>query len=286
MIDATGFVLKYWFTMPKIKTKKFESISAFVGFSNFVRRFLISQNPKHICFAFDESLGTCFRNKIFKDYKANRPNAPDELKIQLSLCREFLDIIGIKNYASNKYEADDIIFTLSHRNSRKKIQNIIITNDKDLYQVINENDIWWNLANKKLSFNDIKSNLGFSPKYFPDFQALTGDSVDNVPGAPGIGKVTASFLVKKYKTLDCIFENYKNLKLLDHGKYSRVADILIKNEKVIYMSKKLVTLSIIDEIELSHIRISPDNKKLREFLMRVGATKKTLEVWDKFTACQ
>ena len=81
--------------MPQIKTNTYESISAFVGFSNFVKKFLAAQKPQHICFAFDESLGTCFRNKIFEDYKANRPSAPDELKIQFSLCRELLDILGI-----------------------------------------------------------------------------------------------------------------------------------------------------------------------------------------------
>ena len=272
--------------MPQIKTDTYESISAFIGFSNFVKKFLGTQKPQHICFAFDESLGTCFRNKIFQDYKANRPSAPDELKIQFSLCRELLDILGIKNYASKKYEADDIIFTLCKNNYKKKIKNIVITNDKDLYQVINENDIWWNLSNKKFSYRDIENNLGFSPKYFSDFQALIGDSVDNVPGAPGIGKITATFLIRRYKTLDGIFKNFRDLKHIDSGKYSKVADILLKNEKVIYMSKKLVTLNTIDEMELNHDRVSPDLNKLIKFLNRVGVSKNTIETWDRFITCQ
>lgn len=286
MIDATGFVLKYWFSMPQIKTKNYKSISALIGFSNFVKKFLVTQNPKYICFAFDESLGTCFRNEIFKSYKANRPTAPDELKIQFSLCRELLDILGLKNYASKKYEADDIIFTLSQNNAKNKIKNIVITNDKDLYQVINEQDIWWNLANKKFTFNDIEKSLGFSPKYFPDYQALTGDSVDNVPGCPGIGKITATFLIKRYNTIDGIFRNCNDLKSLNKGRYSKLVDNLTKNKKIIYMSKKLATLSIINEIELSHIRVSPDLTKLKKFLSRIGASKNTVKVWDKFIACQ
>ena len=286
MIDATGFVLKYWFTIPQIQTRNYESISAFVGFSNFVKKFLITQKPKHICFAFDESLGSCFRNIIFKDYKANRPTAPNELKIQLSLCREFLDILGIKNFASKEYEADDIIYTLCKKNSRNNIQNIVITNDKDLYQVISKKDIWWNLSNKKLSYDDIENILGFSLKYFTDFQALTGDSVDNIPGAPGIGKVTATFLIKKYKTIDEIFKNCEDLRSIDKSKYSRIADILIKNKKIIYMSKKLVTLNSIDDIEFSHTRASPDLDKLKNFFEKVGVNKNTIKVWNKFITCQ
>ncbi len=272
--------------MPQIQTKNYESISAFIGFSNFVRKFLVTQKPRYICFAFDESLGSCFRNNIFKDYKANRPSAPNELKIQLSLCRELLDIIGIKNFASKKYEADDIIYTLSKKNFRNNIQNIIITNDKDLYQVINEKDIWWNLSNKKLSYGDIENNLGFSPKYFTNFQALTGDPVDNIPGAPGIGKITATFLIKKYKTIDAIYQNFQDLRSIDNGKYSRVADILKKNKKIIYISKKLVTLNIINEIKFSHTRVSPDLDKLKRFFTRVGVSKNTIKIWDRFTTCQ
>ncbi len=272
--------------MPQIQTKRYDSISAFVGFSNFVKKFLDSEKPEYICFAFDESLGTCFRNKIFRGYKADRPTAPCELKIQFSLCREFLDILGIKNFASDRYEADDIIYTLSKQNARENIQNIVITNDKDLYQAINVGDLWWNLTNKKLSYNDIEKDLGFSPKYFTDFQALTGDSVDNVPGAPGIGKITATYLIKKYKTINEVYKNLQNLKSVEKGKYSRIADILIKNEKIIYISKKLVTLNIIDEIELSHTRMSPDLDRLKKFFNRVGVSKNTVKTWDKFITCQ
>jgi len=279
-------VLKYWFAMPQIQTKRYKSISAFVGFSNFVKKFLDAEKPEYICFAFDESLGTCFRNKIFRGYKADRPTAPSELKLQFSLCREFLDILGIKNFASDTYEADDIIYTMSKQNARENIQNIVITNDKDLYQAINVGDLWWNLTNKKLSYNDIEKDLGFSPKYFTDFQALTGDSVDNVPGAPGIGKITATYLIKKYKTINEVYKNLQNLKSVEKGKYSRISDILIKNEKIIYISKKLVTLNIIDEIELSHIRVSPDLNRLKKFFNRVGVSKNTVKVWDKFITCQ
>ena len=113
LVDATGFVLKYWFVMPKIKTENYESISAFLGFCPFFLKLLSDISPKYILCAFDESLGTCFRNKIFPDYKKNRENAPEELKTQFNLCRNFLNLLGINNLASNKYEEYDINNTIS-----------------------------------------------------------------------------------------------------------------------------------------------------------------------------
>ena len=153
-MDTTGFVLKYWFAMPQIQTKNYESISAFLGFCTFFLNLLKRLNPKLIVCTFDESLGTCFRNKIFPDYKKNREKAPQELKIQFKLCREFLNLIGINNMASEKYEADDIINTLSINNRKYGISNTILTNDKDLFQTIYDDDFWWDLNNKKYNHKD------------------------------------------------------------------------------------------------------------------------------------
>ncbi len=141
--------------MPTIKTKEYESISAFLGFCNFVIKFLKTYRPIYLSFAFDESLGTCFRNKIYPDYKKSREKAPEELKIQFKLCREFLNLLGISNIASKEYEADDILYTLSKNNREKKLNNIIITNDKDLYQIVHEGDLWWDFAEKKYTKKDL-----------------------------------------------------------------------------------------------------------------------------------
>ena len=95
-----------------------------------------------------------------------------------------------------------------------------------------------------------------------------------------------TFLIRRYKTLDDIFKNFRDLKHIDSGKYSKVADILLKNEKVIYMSKKLVTLNTIDEMELNQDKISPDLNELIKFLNRVGVSKNTIKTWDRFITCQ
>ena len=135
--------------MPPVKTKNFESIAAFLGFASFVIRLLKNYQPKYISFQFDESLGTCFRNELYPDYKKTRESAPDELKNQLELCRKFLTLMGLDNNASKKYEADDILNTIAQNTRKQGLKNIILTNDKDLYQIIYKGDIWWDFKDKK-----------------------------------------------------------------------------------------------------------------------------------------
>ncbi len=259
--------------MPKIKTKNYESISAFLGFCTFFLDLLSDIKPKYILCAFDESLGTCFRNEIFPDYKKNRENAPKELKVQFNLCRNFLDLLGINNLASDKYEADDIINTVSINTRKAGMSNIIITNDKDLFQIIYEDDAWWNLSGKKFNHNDLKNKLKFSPQNLPELFGLMGDSVDGIPGAPGIGEKTASILINRYGNIDNVFANIDSI-ISDLGsKYKRYVKIISENKKIIYLSKKLSNLAYIDAIEKNTNAIERNQVDLAEmdkFLIQSG----------------
>ena len=281
-VDTTGFVLKYWFAMPQIQTKNYESISAFLGFCTFFLKLLKKVDPRFITCAFDESLGSCFRNKIFPDYKKNRESAPHELKIQFQLCREFLNLIGVNNLASNKYEADDIINTLSINNREAGISNIVLTNDKDLFQIIYENDVWWNLNDKKYSHKDLEKKLNFSPQNLPDFLGLMGDSVDNIPGAPGIGEKTASILINKYKNIDNIFDNIDSITSDLGKKFHRYVNIITENKDIICLSKKLSTLVYIDTIKKDNKLIERqkvDLGKIDSFLIKTGMRSGQKDSW-------
>tara|TARA_Y100000816_G_scaffold30388_1_gene19387 strand:+ start:312 stop:1211 length:900 start_codon:yes stop_codon:yes gene_type:complete len=272
LIDSTALVLRYWFALPPIKTSKYESIAAFMGFMNFVLKFITDNKPDKICFAFDESLGTCFRNKIYKAYKKNREVAPDELKQQFKLSRRFLSLIGLKNFASDRYEADDIIYTIAENNRAMGLANIIITNDKDLYQIIRSGDIWWNMSDKRYTFSKLTEILTFTPDKMPDYIGLAGDRVDNIPGAPGIGDKTASRLLKMFGSLENLYKNIKTTKE-DKILTLRIKNILLENEKLIYLSKKLATLRYIKNFDKSSIVIQRDNpniSKMIQFLKNVG----------------
>ena len=259
--------------MPPVETKNFESIAAFLGFSSFVIRLLSEYKPSHISFAFDESLGTCFRNEIYPDYKKNRETAPDELKKQFNLCREFLTILGLDNHASNYYEADDIINTLSFNVRKSGHKNLILTNDKDLYQLIYPGDVWWDYKNKIFSHHDLQNYLGFTPQNLSDYLGLMGDAVDNIPGAPGLGEKTAMALMCEYKSLENLMDNIDTISDRVGKKFKRFIKIIKENKKIIYLSKKLATLVYVDNLDkdLSSLKRRPFNiDNLEEFLVKTG----------------
>ena len=282
LIDATGFVLKYWFVMPKIVTKNYESISAFLGFCSFIINFLSKEKPKYLMCAFDESLGTCFRNEIYNNYKKHREHAPDELKTQFKLCKKFLKLIGINNLSSNKYEADDIINTVSINMKRENFNNVIITNDKDLYQTIYKNDIWWDFNKKKFTYNDLYKKLSFCPQYVPDLLGLMGDAADNIPGAPGIGEKTATVLINKYNNLETIFKNIEEIPRSLGSKYKRYVKIMIDNKEKIFLSRKLANLAYMQDIKKNRDCVKREKvniKKLNNFLLETGMKVSQTNSW-------
>ena len=282
LVDSTGFVLKYWFSMPPVETKNHESIAAFLGFSSFVVRLLGEYKPTYISFAFDESLGTCFRNKIYPDYKKNRENAPEELKVQLDLCRQFLSLLGLDNNASSEYEADDIIHTLSINVRNSGFKNVILTNDKDLYQLIYPGDLWWDYKSKMFTHDDLREFLGFVPQNLSDFLGLMGDSVDNIPGAPGLGEKTAMALMAEYNDLETLINELNTIPERVGVKFRRFIKIINENKKIIYLSKKLATLEYIENLnnDLDSLkRKSLDLEKLKEFLITTGMKDGQINSW-------
>src|SRR5208283_172398 len=166
--------------------------------------------PERIGIAFDQSLGseTSFRTGIYPAYKANRESAPADLARQFGLCREFCRCMGLAEYASAEYEADDIIGTLAARSRAAGLRNVLVTRDKDLSQLIRDGDVYWDYTgNVRYQYHDIGPRFGAIPELIADFLALTGDTVDNIPGVPGIGKKTAAELFAIFGSLDELYAN-------------------------------------------------------------------------------
>jgi hypothetical protein len=151
---------------------------------------------------------TSFRNGIYPAYKANRESPPADLERQFALCREFCRHMGVAEYASAEYEADDIIGTLAARSRAAGLRNVLVTRDKDLSQLIRDGDVFWDYSGKaRYHYHDIGPRFGAIPELIADFLALTGDSVDNIPGVPGVGKKTAALLFSTFGSLDELYEN-------------------------------------------------------------------------------
>jgi len=183
-------------------------INALYGFCRFLGDFIERVNPEHVAVLFDESLSKSFRTEIYPQYKANRDPAPPELKRQFGQCRRFTRALGLMESASPTYEADDLIGTLVMHGRKVGRRSTIVSCDKDLSQLLSKDDVFWDFAGKgKLGYNQIPETFGVWPEQIADFLALAGDSVDNIPGVPGVGKKTATALLEHFGSLDKIYNN-------------------------------------------------------------------------------
>ncbi|HYM35936.1 MAG TPA: 5'-3' exonuclease H3TH domain-containing protein [Steroidobacteraceae bacterium] len=209
LIDASVFIFRAYYSVPVTLTNSDgEPVNAVHGFGRFIGDLLEKESPKHIAVAFDQSLTTSFRNKLYPPYKANREPAPVELKRQFAWCRDLCRAYGIAEFSSDEYEADDLIGTLAVRAREQGARTVVVTRDKDLSQLIRPGDIYWDyMGEERFEYDDIPERFGVLPERMADFLALTGDAVDNIQGVPGIGKKTASLLLKHYESLEHIYES-------------------------------------------------------------------------------
>jgi len=213
LIDASIYLFRAWFSISdEFSTSAGQPTNAVYGFTGFLCSLLEQTNAEHIGVAFDESLSKSYRNEIFPDYKANRDPAPEELKRQFRWAREVAESMGLSCFADDRYEADDLIGTLASHWRQRGHPVCIVTSDKDLAQLVDKNDTWWDFTrNQKLNHAKIKDKFGVYPEQIADFLALTGDTVDNIPGIPGIGPKSAAALLGHFDNLEALWERIEEV---------------------------------------------------------------------------
>jgi DNA polymerase I len=245
-IDASYFVFRAYHSMPPdMVDRDGNATHALYGFARFLSDFIEQVRPARIGVAFDESLRgeTSFRCGIYPAYKANRELAPADLKRQFALCREFCRRLGVAEFASAQYEADDIIGTLAARARAGGLKNVFVTRDKDLSQLLREGDVYWDYTgNARYHYHDIGRRFGAAPELFADFLALTGDSVDNIPGVPGIGRKTASELFAVFGSLDEIYANLERVAGMKMRGAAGVAAKLVAHKDAAYLARRLTAI--------------------------------------------
>jgi DNA polymerase-1 len=242
-IDASYFVFRAYHSMPPdMVDGDGNATHALYGFARFVSDLLEQVRPERIAIAFDLSLRseTSFRNGIYPAYKANREAAPADLERQFALCREFCRHMGLAEFASAEYEADDIIGTLAARSRAAGLRNVLVTRDKDLSQLIRDGDVFWDYsANTRYHYHDIGARFGAVPELIADFLALTGDAVDNIPGVPGVGKKTAAELFAVFGSLDELYANIDRVPALKLRGAASVALRLRLHKEAAYLARRL-----------------------------------------------
>jgi 5'-3' exonuclease len=216
LVDASLYICRAYFApMPDITDADGESVIAVHGFTRFLLDLLERTRPTHIAAAFDESLKTSFRNAIYPAYKAHREPTPPQLMRQFALCKQVSAALGVAVLADAKYEADDLIGSALMALRMAGFRGVIVSADKDFGQLIGTEDEQWDpQRNQRWDAQGVKTRLGVRPDQVADYLALTGDSVDNIPGVPGIGPKTAAILLHHFGTLDALLERAEEVAFL------------------------------------------------------------------------
>lgn len=246
LIDASVYVFRAYYSMPADMTDAAgRQVNALYGYARFLGDLLERVRPKHVVVAFDESLTTSFRNDIYPLYKANREEAPEDLVWQFAQCQRVTGALGVTSYSSGKFEADDILGTLAHGVRQRGENFVVVTRDKDLTQLIREGDEYWDYAsNRRLTYADIENVFGVRAEQIPDLLALAGDSVDNIPGVPGIGPKTATVLLRHFDTLDAIYANLDAITEVKVRGAKKLGKRLALHEDLARLSRQLTEVSL------------------------------------------
>ena len=270
LIDGSAYIFRAYYALPPMSRKDGTPINAVFGFTNMLVKLIEDYQEDKMIVVFDAARKN-FRNSIYPDYKANRGDTPEDLIPQFKLIRQCVEAFNIKQLELDGYEADDIIASYTKLARNKKIDSLIVSSDKDLMQLVNKNVSMLDpMKNKSIGINQVIEKFGVEPKKVIFIQALTGDKIDNIPGASGIGPKTALELIKQYGDIDGLLKNVKNIKQEKRRK------VILESEKEIRTSLELVKLKDnidlpinIEEI-LSYTEIKKQNQKLFDFLNEQG----------------
>ncbi|MFK8020681.1 MAG: 5'-3' exonuclease H3TH domain-containing protein [Pseudomonadales bacterium] len=276
LLDASIYIFRNYFAMPDAwHNDQGYSLNAVFGYTQFLLRMLEQLRPQRIVAAFDESLGQCFRNDIYSEYKSSRALPDESLAFQLKACRRVSELVGIQCYAHSRYEADDLIATIARQMRRSGRPICIISRDKDLAQLLKyPGDCLWEIVDDVRHDADaITEKFGVSPAQMIDYQSLVGDPVDDVPGVPGIGAKTASKLLQHFGSVDELLSRLTELDSKHWRGGKRLAAVLNAHQEHIYLARDLVKLE--DQIPM---RVSANDlawqpaarKTLMRYLEHIG----------------
>ncbi|HJS91618.1 MAG TPA: 5'-3' exonuclease H3TH domain-containing protein [Steroidobacteraceae bacterium] len=244
LIDASVYVFRaYHSQLPSMVDADGNPVHAVFGFARFLGDLMERIRPRFVGVAFDQRLTTSYRNRIFPAYKANREPAPAGLARQFEYCRELCRHLGVMSFVDPQFEADDIIGTLSCLMRAAGVRSAFITRDKDLAQLVRDGDLLWDFgARTQLGYRDIERYFGVVPERFADFLALTGDSSDNIPGVPGVGPKIAATLMRKFSSLDDLYDNIGRVAALGLRGGSALAERLLAHRDSTLVARRLTRI--------------------------------------------
>lgn len=270
LVDGHALIHRAYFAIPPFKTKDGFPTNAIYGFFTILQKAIKDFNPSYLVILYDTPKPT-FRKKLYKNYQIHRPKSQDDMIVQIPKLKEIFNEGSVYQLEMGGFEADDLIGTITTKISESSIKKIILTGDKDIFQLINSSTY---VMTPQIGFNNailyddeqVIKRLNVSPSLIADYKALAGDPSDNYPGAKGIGPKTAVKLINEYKSIENLYKNLENIK------DERVKKLLIQNKKDVLISKELAVIKkdVQIKFDLEKSIFTGFNEKIKEELLKLG----------------
>ncbi|MDB5519436.1 MAG: polymerase, partial [Tardiphaga sp.] len=282
LVDGSSYIFRAYHALPPLNRKSDGlQVNAVLGFCNMLWKLLRDMppdnRPTHLAIIFDKSEQT-FRNVLYKDYKAHRPPAPDDLIPQFSLIRDAVRAFDLPCLEQIGFEADDLIATYAREAGERGATTTIVSSDKDLMQLVTDKVTMYDtMKDRRIGIPEVIEKFGVPPNKVVEVQALAGDSVDNVPGVPGIGVKTAAQLIIEYGDLETLLIRAGEIK------QPKRREALIENAEKARISRQLVLLDdkVKLDVQLDELAVhEPDARKLIAFLKAMEFSTLTRRVGE------
>lgn len=265
LVDASSYLYRAFFAMPPLVNSKGEPTGAVYGVINMVGKLLVEYDPEYVALIFDAK-GKTFRDDLYAEYKANRARMPEELNLQIIPLHAIIHAMGLPLLAVQGVEADDVIGTLAAQATALGLSTVVSTGDKDFAQLVDEHvTLIDTMSNNVLNPQGVLDKFGIHPRLIVDYFALVGDGVDNIPGVPMVGPVTALKWLKQYGSLDNIVEHAGEIA-------GKVGENLRASLAQLPVSRQLLTIKCDVALPVSPDdlrRREPDVEALREWYTRL-----------------
>jgi len=260
LIDGSAYIYRAYHAITPLTTSQGLPTHAVYGFFNILRRILREKNPLYLAVAYD-SRGPVFRHEMYEAYKANRAVMPEDLQIQIPYIKDLVRAFNICSFEIPGVEADDIIASAARQLSRHGHKVIVVSGDKDLLQLVDDQVIVWEpMMDRVMDRQAVHDKYNVGPEQLLDYFSLIGDTSDNIPGIPGIGPKTAAILINQYGTLEGIYAHLEGMKK------SKMKERLAENRAAVFLSRELIRLK--EELHLpetldAYTLPLPDNVQLQ-----------------------
>ncbi|MCB1791771.1 MAG: DNA polymerase I [Gammaproteobacteria bacterium] len=269
LVDGSSYLFRAFHALPPLSNARGEPTGATVGVINMLRKLIADYQPTHMAVVFDAP-GKTFRDDLYSEYKANRPPMPDELRAQIEPTLDIIRAMGLPLLIVPDVEADDVIGTLARQATDEGRDTLVSTGDKDMAQLVNQHVTLVNtMTDTVMDEAGVMNKFGVRPDQIIDFLALTGDSVDNIPGVPKCGPKTAAKWLAEYDTLDKLIENAEAIK-------GKIGESLRASLDFLPLSRTLTTIKTDVDIEQKPEDLRPhdgDREQLRAHYERLESRR-------------